>query len=561
MAFVRAFTWLRWRLLVNAVRAAERRDMVERVSRVTALVAPALLLATSFSAVAAAIGLGAIGGWTLGSPGAADGTVILVVRGVLLVATVFAACAPLFVGMHGGGARSTRLLLLPIPPQTLHFTEVITNLLDPWMVFVGPGLASLGLAILAARFARPFDGPDHRVIFGVAALAAGLGVVAALASLGALVAFLVSWIVRDRRRSEVFVVLLVLALAVASVLPAIVSSRLTVTAGGARAFPDSLLPAWTSGLPSELYGKTMVRAKLGEAFWWPLLGLWMEAVALYTLSAIVHRRLIDSPEQGRVRRHQTAAHTSSFSVPGLWPGTSAVALAQARTAMRSVRGRLVVLLPGPVVAMLSVLLRSIGRSGGGITWHAQGHLLLGGGVILGLYAAQPFTMNQFGSDRAGLTLQFLAPIRDVDVVRGKAVGCGVIIGAGALLTLACAWLTAPTDAVPRWLATLAAGASTYLLLTPLAAWFSMLLPVASDVSKTGTGGNPHTLAMLAGMMLVIVASAPAALMLFLLTPMAALAATLAWLAVTGALSTWLLGVSARVLRRRRENLVLIAQGR
>src|SRR4029077_1126603 len=63
MRFLRAFAWLRWRLLANSLRAAESRDVLERVSRVTALIAPGFLLATSVSSVVAAIVLGTAGGW------------------------------------------------------------------------------------------------------------------------------------------------------------------------------------------------------------------------------------------------------------------------------------------------------------------------------------------------------------------------------------------------------------------------------------------------------------------------------------------------------------------
>ena len=34
-----------------------------------------------------------------------------------------------------------------------------------------------------------------------------------------------------------------------------------------------------------------------------------------------------------------------------------------------------------------------------------------------------------------------------------------------------------------------AGVAAYLLIAPAAAWFSVLFPVAADLSKTGTGGN------------------------------------------------------------------------
>jgi len=209
--------------------------------------------------------------------------------------------------------------------------------------------------------------------------------------------------------------------------------------------------------------------------------------------------------------------------------------------------------------MIAMLFRSLPAPA---EWsEPRGHLLLAGGILLGLYAAQPFTMNQFGSDRAGLTLQFLAPIRDVDLIRGKAVGCGAIIGGGALITLACTLLAAPYGSPLLWTAAIFGGVATYVILTPLGAVFSVLLPVPADLSKTGASGNPHTLAILAGMLSVGLAAVPPAVALVVLSPPAALITMTIWLAITWAGVYPLLGVVARLLKARRENLALIAQGR
>jgi hypothetical protein len=584
MRLLRAFAWLRWRLLANTLRAAERRDMIERVSRVTALVAPGLLAATSVSSVAAAIGFGAMAGWSVVLNPLQSGWVVPTIRVLLLLVTVFAVFIPLFVGMHGGAARLTRLLLLPIPRRTLLFVEVVSGLADPWLVFVLPGLVAFGGGMIAAGLAGSAAAPWDGVLEGGLALLAAAGITMVLVSLGALVAFLVSWVVRDRRRSELFVVVLVLALTVVSLVPAALSVRvaqptaLPATLARARSLPArplrllDRLPAWTTLLPSELYADAVTpRVGLGpagagasiwsEPGWLALAGLFGEGIVLYGLSAAVHRRLLESAEGARASRTRSVLPVVSPTLPGMWPGTSAVAVAQARTALRSVRGRLVVLLPGPLVGMFAVLFQSLGAGDVIGPLVSQSHLLLAGGIVLGLYAAQPFTMNQFGSDRAGLTLEFLAPIRDVDLIRGKAVGCGAIIGAGVLISLACVLLAAPVGSPLLWLATLAGGLATYLVLSPLAAWFSVWLPVAADLSKTGAGGNPHTLAMLAGMVFVALASTPAAVILASLPPSGAFLAMIAWLAIAWAATLPLLSLTARALKARRENLALVAQGR
>ena len=149
----------------------------------------------------------------------------------------------------------------------------------------------------------------------------------------------------------------------------------------------------------------------------------------------------------------------------------------------------------------------------------------------------------------------------MDLVRGKAVGCGAIVGAGASLSLICALLIAAGGSPLLWLATFLGGVAAVVILSPASALLSILLPVASDLSKTGTGGNPHSLAMLAGVVLVAVAVAPAALILALFPPAPALLVMAIWLACACALALPLLGVVAKTLRLRRENLALVAQGR
>lgn len=570
---LRALTWLRWRLLVNSLRGAERRDTLERASRVAALVVPGLMMAGAATAIVGAAVAGVVFGWmsvTRFSP-----SLLPTIRVLLLVATVFAAMVPLFVGTQGGTARFSRLLLLPIRRRTLHAVEVVTGLADPWLAYLLPGLTGFAAGILAAAL---FGGEVRyrgRVTDGLVALAAGLGVAFALASLSSLVSFVVSWLVRDRRRSEIFVVVIVLALSVVSIVPALVSSRLASEAnqaaaqGEGRRSPLRLpgeLPAWTVVLPSELYYQAVRRAVA-----WPraqttlpLAALFLEGALLFALSAVAYRKRVESTEGTRSARRRKApsGDGSPTRIPGFWPGTSAIAMTQARTALRSVRGRLVVLLPGPLIAMLVLLFRNMPKPGDiEALLFSHGHLALLAGIIFGLYAGQAFTMNQFGSDRAGLTLQFLQPIRDVDIVRGKAVGCAMVMSLGAAITLACSLAVAPGGSPFQWLATLAGGLAAFLILSPMTAWFSAILPVASDLSKTGAGGNPHSFAMFAGTALVALAVAPTGFVLTLFSPPIAFVLMCGWLMTAAIAAYLLLGLVARTVKARKENLVLVAQGR
>ena len=58
------------------------------------------------------------------------------------------------------------------------------------------------------------------------------------------------------------------------------------------------------------------------------------------------------------------------------------------------------------------------------------------------------------------------------------------------------------------------GASTFLLFSPVAIWMSALFPVAADLSKSGSGGNPHPLPTVAGMFILLVNAAPAVLLVW-----------------------------------------------
>jgi hypothetical protein len=572
IAALRTFAWFRWRLLANSLRG-DRRDTIEQISRITSLVVPGLLVVTSTGSVVMAVLGGWVAGWRSATDLSASVWTLTIIRALLLVVTVLVGLAPVIIGVHGGAGRHTRLMLLPVPRRVLHLVEVVTTLLDPWVIFVLPGLLSYALGLTIGAYSRPEPWVRHWVLDGAAAIAAGLLIAFVLASLASLLTFLVGWTVRDRRRGELFVIVFVVALGCAAVVPAFLSRDLgrdLARGSRRRALPSAMVwspsdwPAWTTALPSELYAEAVV---LGydvpeQDRIWPLTMLALEGGVLFALSAIVHGTVGQLAEGGRAYRNRAMTGVVAVRLPGMWPGTSAVALAGVRTALRSVRGRLVVFLPGPLAAMLAMFVGGL-HMPDGLTWiiAARGYLAFGGGLLLGLFAAQAFTLNQFASDRAGLTLEFLAPIRDVDLVRGKAVGCAALILAGGAISFICAWIVAPGGSAWLWIATLAGGMATFLATSPLAAWLSIVLPMASDLSKTGTAGNPHRLAMVAASFATAVAAAPAVAILGVFPPETAGLAMAVWLATVFAVSVPGLSLAARAIGARRENLALVAQGR
>jgi len=195
-----------------------------------------------------------------------------------------------------------------------------------------------------------------------------------------------------------------------------------------------------------------------------------------------------------------------------------------------------------------------------------GPLIFGAGLILCFHSSLPFTMNLFGSDRAGLTLQLLSPLSDRDIARGKILGCGAVLAISAATVFIAALAVSATGAPASWIAAGLSGVATYLLLSPIAVLFSALFPQASDLIKTGNAGNAHPFPTIVSTFLVIVLAAPAGLIILAAQfwwrrPVLALPAMLVWVGIAALVGLSALSLAARVVGPRRENLALVAQGK
>jgi hypothetical protein len=244
------------------------------------------------------------------------------------------------------------------------------------------------------------------------------------------------------------------------------------------------------------------------------------------------------------------------------PQASAVAWVMVRSGLRSVRGRIAVLLPGPMLALVTlVMLRTPEEASWLAVVGTQSHLAFGASMLFGILAIQPFTMNQFASDGTGLTQQWLLPISAPDLVRGKAIGGGVLFVLAMLVSCVAVSLAIGGGSPLAWMMMAVGGLAIYITITPAAALLSAWLPVQADLSKPGSGGNPHTASALLGMLLVLVAAVPVAViamprLLPVPAPAGSLIVMLVWLAVVTAFAWPLLGVAARAVTARRENLFL-----
>jgi hypothetical protein len=332
---------------------------------------------------------------------------------------------------------------------------------------------------------------------------------------------------------------------------------------------NASLPAWTLVLPSELYGRTVQAALDGRpaAAGLALAGLAAEAVVFFALSGMVHRRLIGSMGGESRRTRVAAVEVAARRIPGLSPAASAAAVAQFRNAGRSVRGRLLMLLSGPMLAGITLVLRAIGDDNKVfIALSQHGYALFGASMVLALFSGQPFWMNLFGSDRAGLTLQFLSPMSDRQLAWGKLVGVGLLVGVAGAIALVASALVAPSGHVSLWVAVLIGSIATYVPVCPMAVWLSALFPVAADLSKSGSGGNPHALASFVGFLLILLAAAPAGVTIGVTVwgvnrPELALPIIAVWSALAFAIGLPLVNVASRTITYRRENLALVAQNR
>lgn len=564
---LRALVWLRWHLLKNNLTGVRRRDSLEQLSRALAVIVPLLVAVLSVGTFIAVSVVGFLGGRAVAT-GLLDAPVgIFIARLVIGLMAIMVVILTVVAPAQSALSRYTRLLLLPIERGALHLIEVVSGLFDPWIAVIGAGLAMFAVGLLAGG--RPMAA-------GVAVLAA-MGVVAVLATLAALVSFLVGWLMRSRRRGETFTLVFVLVVSILSFIPAFASKSFdSQRAGGGPRVRRQInieqvnrrLPAWSRVLPSELYGQTInagLRREPGQAAI-GLIALLLEAAVLFGISARVHRQLLGSLDGDQGRRRVGALKWSAMRLPFIGAGSSAVAWALWRGALRTVRGRLTILLPGPMLAMLVMLFRGMPDERFTAAAAEQGYILFGTGLVLSFYSAHAFSMNLFGSDRAGLTLQFLSPLGDRDIAWGKIAGFGMIIGLAAALCLMASLAVARTGPPAYWIAALLGGVAMFFLISPIAIWMSALFPVASDLSRTGAAGNPHALPMLAGAFVTLLLAAPTAAIIlaaefWFRREAMAVPLSLVWLAGAVLLGVPLINAASRTIGARRENLGLVAQGR
>jgi len=562
---LRAFAWMRWRVLMNSLERTGARDVVERFSLAVEQIGVLITLGLLVPSAAALAALGAYAGY-----GLATGATVMMFEALcllLLAACTFSAVGPLLMPSIER-PNAVQLLLLPIPRRLLYVAQAVSAVSEPWTLLAIPLLLSISAGLAAAG----------ALVAAATALVAAVLLIIILIGLSTLSTLVLHLIVRDRRRGELAALILIFVPMLA---------MMAGLLGGQRTHEDRLaerttraerrdgdaLPEWVlrtaryayALAPSELYarvGRSSTRGEPGGAMI-PLLALAACGTILHGLGMLTFGRLLDSPASGE--RRQAGAETGSWRVrlPGLSRGSAAVAQAQVRLAMRTPRGRSILLSPLVVFVMFAIIMR---RGGGdmdiGLVSLGSGLALATFGSAVCLLSILPFAMNQFAIDRAGLTLALLSPLDDRELLTGKAVGNAIIAGGPALLCLILASVLFPGGAPALWLSLPLALLATYALAAPGAAALSAVFPRPVNLNSIGRGSNAHGAAGMLGLLVFVAAGLPCVLLVLVATgllgrPALAPLLMIVWCGVALAISRALFKAVTVLFEKRRENLGMV----
>lgn len=558
-----ALAWMRWRILVNSI---SRRRKAARSARLSGWLALGSTALVTIAGLLIAIGIAAgafAGGILLGSPQPPRAEVGLALRLLGFSALLIGLMTPLQVGEN---RAPTRLLLLPVPRLHLHAARLVSCLADPLVLFTAPA----ALAVLAGLAV------GGRPVAALLALPAALALVAFLVGFDAFASIGAQVLLRDRRRGEAASLVVLLVMIVLGFVPMLVATRLDPDA--ARSSTTSAAPSRDAGLadiersfgaldllPPGLFARSLERsldgrtgAALGHA------GL-LAAIAAGTLglAASLHGRLLDEPGSSSRRRSSQAIPRARLALPGMRKEMLAVASVAARQALRTVRGKLAIITPAIVVAVMAFTFRRIGDAEPGLAGtFTTSAGLVSWAIALSMLNLQPLWLNAHATDRSGFTLLALQPVSEADVVRGKILAHGLMLGLAVALSLPPSWALGNPSPLAEIVVALACGLCTALVQAPLAIVISAWFPKEADLSKL-SGQQPHGAATLLGLGILVVATLLPRLAWHagsLAGPVAGWLALGSWLVASALAGRAFAGLAARELRARREEIALAARG-
>lgn len=563
VGILRAFVWLRWRMFVNSLERTGSRDLLERLSIAADTLKPIM---AGVLLVPSGLALGLIGAasgyaWSHGDAGS---LLERAPRYLLMVFPLASILGPLLLPA-ADRVNPVRILLLPIGRPTLYIAQAAAALGDIWILLLLPLVASVPLGLIAG------GAPG----MALSASAAGILMVALMLAVSSTMTGLVQLAVRDRRRGELLALLALLLIPLASVMPGLLGEVIASAPPEAEAGGGALHVSfwmWTqlmrvaSWYPSELYTTAIAAAAAGRAVRASaaLGGLAAETLLLHLAGIVVFTRVMDSPFSSGTRGGVRARALWQRRIPGLSSGASAVAFAQVRLAIRTPRGRAILMAPVALLFLYVLLMRQhlgpLALDG----WTADpGVAIAAVGAFFCLMATLPMAMNQFGLDTGGLTRVLLSPLDDGDYLAGKAAGNAMVAAGPAAFAMAASWVAAPGVRAPASWVMLGTGlVAIALLVAPIAAMLSAAFPRKVDLNSIGHQSNAHAVASVlgigafvaAGMVTVGVAAAASS---WLASPAARVAALLLWCGMSALSCGLLFKPARRIFAARRDNLAML----
>jgi len=553
----RAFLWMRWRIFVNSLERTGARDTLERFSVAIDKLGPIMAMILLVPSSIALFVLGLTAGF-----GVATGSWLVpmeLIRFFLLLGLAMSIAGPIVLPTRDTG-NVVRLLLLPIPRSALYASQVMSALADPWVALMVPVLVGMpiGLAI------------GLQFVTSLIALLAGCVFLLFVLGLTNLASSTLQVLLRDRRRGDIVMLIVVLVLPMIGILPQFLMKPehregRRLTRAEREALPPSPIAVAALRLapyvPSETYRRSIRdgrQAPANAAF--PLVELLLMTAFVQAAGLAMFNRVLDMPVSLGTRRAGALGGLWDRVIPGLSPAASAVALTQLRLALRTPRGRATIGSP----LLMPIILAALAYQGGGslgrfLSSNGNGLGLATFGCFAAVLALIPLAMNQFAIDKAGFTRQMLAPLSIRDLLIGKAVGNALIAAGPAVFCFVLSGLLLPGGNPSLWMAMPLALVSSYLLLAPAAAALSAIFPKTVDLNSIGTNGNAHQAAGLLGMLAFAASIAPSALLVWLAVrplhrPDLAPLFLLGWCAIAFALSHLLFIPVRRLVASRVETI-------
>lgn len=554
---LRAFAWIRWRMLANALEHSGGRDTLQRFSVAVENLGPIIAVILLVPSALFLAGLGAAGGFMLASGGRT--LPFEATRFLLLLVPALVIVGPLV--MPGADRTNPiRLLLLPIPRPTLYVAQSASAFGDPWTMLMVPLVLGVPVGIFAAG----------ALLAAVASLAGAWLLILAVTGLSSLATSILHLVARDRRRGELLTLVFIVVLPLIFMLPGLMQGSMKRERDKPR---EPLLPAWTQTYaaqalalhPAQMFADATRSAVAGHtaSSAGSLAALAGTAGLLHALGLLAFLKVLDSPGSSGARRGTAMNPAWARRMPGLTPGASAVALAQLRLALRTPRGRSIMLSP---LAMLFIF--------GVMMYRGSGTMELGpfhfsSGLALATFAAAvcslsilPIAVNQFAVDGAGLTMTLLSPLSDEELLAGKSAGNALVVLPPLAFSCLATLLMFPGGSPALWLSLALAIVSVYYIAAPLTAICSAVFPRAVDMNSIGRGSNAHGAAGLLGLLTFAGAALPAVLLVLLATqgldrPGLAPLLLGVWCVVAYGIGRLLFVPARRIFAARRENLAML----